>query len=944
MILSKLFKTKSFKPKWQDSERTVRVEAINELNADNAEDKAILQNLLATDDAEIVRRAALIKLNNFEDYLQASKHNSHAKIKAFADKQIVKMLLGEHSISLTVEQKNAFLNETTKNSLLESWLLVEQDTDLITNIYKKLNKPHLLTTLFAKAKSPLIQAFLIEQCHELSLLEKLQKKALNEAIKNSINEKINQLKAQTEKPIKVRKNIQLLLAKLLALKDVADYGEMLPKRQQLVDEWQTLQHELTLFEDEEQQIFKDKYQSINQQLDKIFAPKKEQYEQQQIALKIKAEQTQAHDAFKQQLDELNQQLVTFVFEDVTIDHAEFKQKLLQLEQQIAQSLLNEQDKQAFKQKVNALEKRLAQLPEIAQSVSEATQLISKIAALTLPENLAEFNERYRVYKDWLAQWQQVERQADGLLPESITQAYQEIKQRWQQGVKPFIEQQEKLFHQTRKKLIDLKRLLNSGKYNTCFGLFKKAKQQFEQLSPQQQHKLQRDMNIISEKISELSDWEHYIATPRKQELLAEINELVNTPCDNPNEQAEKVKQYRKQWNMLGHADDEIDQQLNQQFNEACEQAFAPCRAFYAEQEQIRAQNYQNRLLLIEQAKDLVAQFEQQQNQGEDIDFKNFDHQLTKLTQKWQKSGEVERSKYKELLTLFNQALAPLKAAITQYHLQNMEQKKQLIKQAETIAQYDDSRQAIQEIKQLQSQWKLIGYAGSRQENKLWQSFRKVNDQIFAKRSQDRALEQSQLNEKEQHFVEQLTVLTQSLSNADNKQLIVLLSKAEHLHTEVLSHKPILKKVLKQVESFIEQVKQKQLAIQNQKQQQQWQTLFTLLTMIVDENLNIEQLAEESLFTQLSPSWQKRLQELVQLTNKVDRQEKTLTLEILAGIESPTEYRQQRMAIQVALMQEQMTAGSKTDLNALFVEWLLLGKLTAADLPQLTRIKKIFVSA
>jgi len=54
-----------------------------------------------------------------------------------------------------------------------------------------------------------------------------------------------------------------------------------------------------------------------------------------------------------------------------------------------------------------------------------------------------------------------------VLPQSITESYKEITQSWQNGLRPLQQEQKKLFEQTKKKLIDLKRLLLGGK-NTKF--------------------------------------------------------------------------------------------------------------------------------------------------------------------------------------------------------------------------------------------------------------------------------------------------------------------------------------------------------------------------------------------------------------------------------------------------------------------------------------------
>ena len=73
----------------------------------------------------------------------------------------------------------------------------------------------------------------------------------------------------------------------------------------------------------------------------------------------------------------------------------------------------------------------------------------------------------------------------------------------------------------------------------------------------------------------------------------------------------------------------------------------------------------------------------------------------------------------------------------------------------------------------------------------------------------------------------------------------------------------------------------------------------------------------------------------------DRQLKTLELEILAGIDSPKEYAQQRMETQVKMMQNKMTSGQSINLEQSFNDWLKLGKLSTIDTDLIERIKPIF---
>ena len=111
-------------------------------------------------------------------------------------------------------------------------------------------------------------------------------------------------------------------------------------------------------------------------------------------------------------------------------------------------------------------------------------------------------------------------------------------------------------------------------------------------------------------------------------------------------------------------------------------------------------------------------------------------------------------------------------------------------------------------------------------------------------------------------------------------------------------------------------------------------------------MSLETLIENNTddYQNLTKFWQKRLQEqlaLNRIANVEEREIKTLEIEILAQVESPAEYADKRLAVQVSLMQEQMLSGGDIDLSKSLVNWLRLGKLTLSDLPLLERLSKVF---
>jgi len=950
MILSKFFKKQ-----WQHKNSIVRVEAINNsLSINEPEQRAIIEQLAQSDDNENVRRAALIKLANFQTWLSHSQENSMAKIKLYAGKKVAAILTDQDDIKVSAQDKLAYINEYKHYRLYEDWLKITVDANLIIALFEKIAnksneqnkklpiKPQLLLNLFSQKQNIEVQQYIIEKVADIDTLEKLKKKSTNAEVTTLLNEKIEKLQFAIEQPIALRKKINLVLAKLQALKEQQNYSLYLEKSTLLNNEWQTLVQEFSCFDEAEQLSFNDKRAAIQSQLDKLFVVKAEQHAQAEIARKLEQEKQQARIHFDKTLIIVDQTLTTSIFENEVIDEQQYQTVFDKLTSEIIASALTQDEQNTFIAKICQQQKKLQQLPEIAESVSEATHLISKISQLALPTNILEMNERLPIFQQWLANWQNAENKSAGTLPDSIKHAAQEIQQNWRKALKPLQVAQKQEFSLTQKKLHDVRRLIAAGKYNAAFGVFKKAKQLFNALSEQQQHRLQKDYDALSEKIAELADWEHYIATPRKEKLLAEIKAIVETPLDNPNEQAEKVKQYRKIWNSLGHADDDAEKSLNAQFNRLSESAFTPCRLFFAEQEKLRAQHLITRQGFVEQAKKLAEQVTGENNSDSEpteLDYKSLEVELNQLSKHWQSAGQVDRGVYQEINNEFTLVLAPIKSAINSFHQQNKAAKQALINSAEKLLAEADIYAAVNQVKSLQSQWRDIGYAGAKVENKLWQKFRKINDEIFAKREQQTALEKSATSAKAAELASSLTALEEKFAQAKEiKELQQFEQALQALHFDVEKQKPKMLNLAKQISAKEKVIAKLIIDAKQENEKQQWRDLFSTLEASIANN---QCFTEQSPYLQLNSFWQKKLKELANKATEVNRAAATLELEVLSGIPSPIELQQERMKVQVNLMQAQMSSGAPIDLPEKFTQWLLSGKFGPQDLALLERIKPIF---
>ena len=210
-----------------------------------------------------------------------------------------------------------------------------------------------------------------------------------------------------------------------------------------------------------------------------------------------------------------------------------------------------------------------------------------------------------------------------------------------------------------------------------------------------------------------------------------------------------------------------------------------------------------------------------------------------------------------------------------------------------------------------------------------------------KREQQNVEEKSQAMAKTAELEAGLASLDEQFTNASDLKNLQDYEQAIHaLSREVSQHKPKLialeKKILAKEKSITKQIAAAKLA----SEKQQWNLLFS----IIEESISNQQcFTQHTDYEQLSAFWQKKLKDLAGKDQCVNRDESTLALEILSGNPSPSELQQERMTVQVSLMQTQMLSGAAIDLPAKFTEWLLAGKFEEQDLTLLNRIKPIFNS-
>jgi hypothetical protein len=431
--------------------------------------------------------------------------------------------------------------------------------------------------------------------------------------------------------------------------------------------------------------------------------------------------------------------------------------------------------------------------------------------------------------------------------------------------------------------------------------------------------------------------------------------------DNPEETVRLIREAQAAWKRLGSSG--YSRALWDRFNKACNTAYEPCRSYFETQSQERKQNFSKRESLCERLENYVKTLNWEQP-----DWKAIHHFVREIENDWRLVGPTDRKAKKTVQNRFDKAMGVIQSHLKEEHQRNRQQREQLIKQVEATQTIENLNQAIETVKKLQSQWHVTVPGNRREERRLWKQFRNVCDAVFNRRKQQQdELEQERQNNlmAKQTLCDQIEALV-SLEGEAAKTILGQLKKFQVQWKEIgLVPKKEAGKIDKRFATVCKHVESYYQAYRAAEQRQQLQQLQQKASLCTElELLWIQQTSQEdsivqSRLAEVQTRWQElppladtevekmitqrfeRVISALQQNQPVEMDQSELKtretwcirMEILAGIDSPPEAQEARMAYQVARLSEAMTGGNIVstdkfaDVRELEKNWYLTRFLT-----------------
>ncbi len=241
--------------------------------------------------------------------------------------------------------------------------------------------------------------------------------------------------------------------------------------------------------------------------------------------------------------------------------------------------------------------------------------------------------------------------------------------------------------------------------------------------------LTRQLQQLDEKLNELKQWKDYAVAPKRIELSEAMEALIGS-SDEPQVLANRIKALQQEWQTISKGIAADAPAEWERFQQASRAAYQPCQEYFATQAKLRQENLERRKTLLARLTAFEAGHE-----GDNPDWRLLSQVLREAPQEWRRYFPVERDLGRPVQQEFDTSMGRLQAKLDALYERNAEDKQTLIKRARHLLAQEDSRDAIDGVKRLQSQWKETGPASREQQQSLWNEFREACDAVYQKRQQ-----------------------------------------------------------------------------------------------------------------------------------------------------------------------------------------------------------------
>ncbi|AVP58253.1 DUF349 domain-containing protein [Pulveribacter suum] len=268
---------------------------------------------------------------------------------------------------------------------------------------------------------------------------------------------------------------------------------------------------------------------------------------------------------------------------------------------------------------------------------------------------------------------------------------------------------------------------------------------------------------------ELEGWQRWSADQVREDLVARAEGLLNRPEGQAlggRKMQETLRQLREQWKQADQGAP-ANHALWKRFDEACNAAHKTVEAWL---DKVRAESAQHRAQRQALVDELKA-WAQEQAATAAPDWKGASRALHQFSERWRAGGHVSEKVFAELQPLWRDAIAEAGAPLAAAQKASLALRHAMIEEATALGAAPQLR--IDAVKALQQRWQAEAQVvplDRRQEQKLWDAFRRPIDEAFARKSAAREQGAAQMGAHDRAVLEASKALEAANASGDAQRI------------------------------------------------------------------------------------------------------------------------------------------------------------------------------
>jgi exonuclease SbcC len=243
--------------------------------------------------------------------------------------------------------------------------------------------------------------------------------------------------------------------------------------------------------------------------------------------------------------------------------------------------------------------------------------------------------------------------------------------------------------------------------------------------------LQARLQRLHPRLEQLRQWRHWGSGNARERLCAELEALAGSLLPAA-ELAARVRTARGDWKRIDRGEGPAPEALWQRFDRACTQAYAPYQQERREQAERLAAHLARKQALLEELDSI-----ERDTDWKSVDWRAVDRTVRSAGERWRRIGAVPASSRKGLEKDYGAVTARLESHLETEREREIRRRRTLITRVEQLAAATDLRSAVREVKEAQEAWSPSVQADREQEQELWKCFRRACDAVFEKAKQER---------------------------------------------------------------------------------------------------------------------------------------------------------------------------------------------------------------